>query len=204
MRSVASFNAPWPTACAAGASSALDAYHTPPPPPATPFAVGDDFLLHPELSTAPVDDVNLIRLQARRGRTAPTPAFMSNKLLMASLFRSLRIQTPATLYGAFFGAAMGEWPRYDRAALVRAARASGWNFVLKSATGSGATNRVLLMDAATWAADGWTPRKLGERAEALLARNVSEWGEAWEHRGILLQERLRQRLWSCSKRLVPG
>ena len=67
MRSVASFNAPWPTACAAGASSALDAYHTPPPPPATPFAVGDDFLLHPELSTAPVDDINLIRLQARRG-----------------------------------------------------------------------------------------------------------------------------------------
>ena len=172
--------------------------HGAPPNQRPPLLVNPEFDLSAELAARHyrVSSVDRISLMLRRYREGRTPAIMENKLLAHSLLRSIGAPVAPILYGAFGGRALGDWPRYERAALVVAIeRLSRKDFVLKSAT-DGMSKNLLLMSDARWRAEAWSAAKAAALVESWIlpqpdSHNQSGWYTRWgmvhEHRGMLLQ-----------------
>lgn len=166
------------------------------PPRGDPLRINSDFDLNVELEsthcTLARADIHAIRtrLQGRRYRTQPSIAVLENKLLAAALLRFMDIPISRVLYGAFATHAWGPWPKYEPHALEAAVARTSKNFVLKPASSGGAID-VLVMTAAKWAREAWTPARVRDFAEGFLRRRwFSAWGLHHEYVGIVLQELL--------------
>lgn len=153
-------------------------------------ALSPYFSLLPEIGASNFAPADRIKLMLRRYRAQPIFGVIENKLLLHTYLGSQHVPQAPVLYGAFATKALGAWPRYERAAL-EAAIAGRTQFVLKSATNGGGTD-VLLMNPVRWHAEGWRMANVSAYAEAFLsphaARWVSEWGQRYEHRGVIVQE----------------
>ena len=159
------------------------------------------FSLLPEIGTARAYTLGArerIQLQLRRWRQHPTFGIIENKLLAHSLIRSIvsahtswQVRQAPILYGAFATKALGVWPKYERAELIRALQGRH-DFVLKSATNGGGAD-VLIMTQDRWQREGWRQSNVTAYAERFLAgRQYSEWGQRYEHRAVLLQANVLQ------------
>jgi hypothetical protein len=152
-----------------------------------------DFSLAPELtqiSEAAFDGTARLRMMMSRWRRGAAFGLLENKLLAHSLLDTLGIPQADVLYGAFATKALGPWPRYERAMMLRALRTSR-EFVLKSATNGGNAD-VLVMTEAKWAREGWTLPRVAAFAERWMlasdtARWYSAWGQRYEHRSVIVQ-----------------
>ena len=157
--------------------------------PALP-RLNPDFNMLPELAedNYELDGYNRVRYQLRRWRRGPTFGVLENKLLGHTLLDRLELRQQEVLYGAFATKALGEWPKYNRAALLGVVDSSpSHRFVLKSATNGGNAD-VLVMTEAKWTSGNWTSGRVADYAEQFLhGRWWSEWGQKYEHRGVIMQ-----------------
>ena len=132
-----------------------------------------------------------IELMMRRWRREPLFGVIENKLLSHTLLASLHVPRVTIVYGAFATKSLGRWPKYDREYLEDAIAGLGPSssraFVLKSATNGGGAD-VLLMTPERWRSEGWSMRNVTAYAEKFLrTRWYSEWGQRYEHRGVVVQ-----------------
>jgi hypothetical protein len=136
-----------------------------------------------------------VKWQMRRYRLHPTFGLLENKLLSHDLLdRHFGYPQAKVLYGAFARKSLGQYPQYRRddftlfmSQLIR--RPHGKVFVLKPVS-SGASCGVLVMDERKWQRDHWTVEKLADHAERFLLRDWSDYGQRYEHVGMVVQERL--------------
>ena len=141
-----------------------------------------------------------LRLQLARWRRAPLFGIIENKLLARTFLSSLRTRVAQApiIYGAFATKSLGGWPKYDPSQLLLALGTQR-HFVLKSATNGGGAD-VLIMTPERWQQEGWTAENVTQYAERFMchkdpcafpgvkARWFSEWGQKYEHRGVVVQE----------------
>ena len=156
--------------------------------PAHLHRVSTDFNLLPEIRELgdAFNGTRRLELQMRRWRNGATFGMLENKLLGHSFLDALDVPQVATLYGGFASRAMGRWPRYEAASLVKAIHGSH-RFVLKAASGGGAEG-VLVMTPERWQRENWTELKVVEFAEQIIRRPCSLWGQRFEHAGVVVQE----------------
>ena len=155
-----------------------------------PHRLNQDFSMLPELKDAgfALDGSQRVQWQLRRWRRGPTFGVLENKLLGHTLLDALALPQQEVLYGAFATKALGRWPKYSRAELVKVVSGDPSHaFVLKSATNGGNAD-VLVMTPAKWDASSWTADKVADYAEQFLhGKWFSEWGQKYEHRGVIMQ-----------------
>jgi len=175
--------------------------------PQRTFAVSSDFWLGDLLKERRLNYPTRLLLQLRRYRTGGTFGVIENKLLRHSFLRALLgkrhpIQPIPVLYGAFAASplpatsflrgsgargGMGGWRAYRRADLVRAlGKKNTTRFVLKPLNG-GMDAGMLIMTEDRWEKEKWTSDNVVSFAERQLSQLCSEWGQHFEHLGIVVQ-----------------
>ena len=135
----------------------------------------------------------------QRWREGATFGIIENKLLEHSLLKHLGIPQAPIWFGAFATKTMGGFPQFDAAnfsaivgSLVKAnAQANGVPFLIKTATNGGSRDVVLVhpsfgpLDLTARAA--WHSAAAARLVCRFLSRPYSEWGQKFEHRGVVVQ-----------------
>lgn len=163
------------------------------------YRLNRDFDLSPEIDTAQVQNMTRDtrnKWQLRRYRNRPTFGLLENKLLAYDLFAQ-RYPKAQFLYGAFARKSLGHWPQYRRDEFIktmsRIGTSTDYTFVLKPIS-SGASTGVLIMDGKRWHSEGWTLERLANHVEGFLYRDWSDYGQKYEHKGVVVEESLLQHI----------
>ena len=132
-------------------------------------------------------------------------AIAQNKLLCHALLKTLNISQAPILYGGFASHPLGDWPKFDALHMAsvierRLETHPNSSFIVKSVTNGGGQDVLIITPRMVQRFNGsaaLVTQRVMMQTCAFLRRPYSEWGQRFEHRGVIVEDNAANK-WASS------